>query len=633
MIFTVKSNPPKVSFLFIKTTTYQGTDSHIIYLVLLFLITGGLPHWINEVPGMEVRTNNTEWEKEMSRFFKDMVSLAKPYLADNGGPIILSQVENEFWHRNPEYVDWCGKLVAEVNVGIPFFMCNGFSANNTLNSINGNDGAAKVADQVTMYPKQPLSWTENEGWYQEWEIAPFSPTYDNRTATEMAFVIAKWFARGAAHHNYYMWYGGNNYGRYAAGQCITNMYAAGTNILFDGHYNEPKKSHLKHLHETIAKYSSDLLNYPRQIFNNKTVYVLDTSTNKFVPATQQYAWVYGTSDSGIAFIENVQNSTATVMYEKHQYNINASSVLLIDLMTMKVVYDTANVSTRNLPSERVYRSANVILEWKKWEEPILTDLSMSYKVFGYPVEQLYITNDLTDYLFYETNISEFWGVNVPLTINSQTANSFAVYVDGVFQSRIDECGQHRDSGDKTYTLRLNIYSYDIHRITILSTSLGVATRITTPGGYSLKGIIGNVSLSIKDITKSKWIHRKYLQGELMSIYTVEGTSKVNWTNVTTANSHAPVWYRTYFDRPSIPAGYTLLLDMKGMGRGYFFINGMNMGRYWLNMVDGEYVQRYYYIPESVLMEKGNLLVLVEDMVSDPPNIQLTLSTMTSYDEK
>ena len=576
---------------------------------------------------MIVRSNSTVWEKEMSHFFKDIVDLAKPYLADNGGPIILSQVENEFRFHDPKYVDWCGKLVTEVNVGIPFFMCNGYSANNTLNSLNGNDGAPYAGSQLTKYPKQPLSWTENEGWFQEWEVKPFSTTYDNRTATEMAFVIAKWFARGAAHHNYYMYYGGNNYGRYAAGSCITNMYAAGTNILFDGHFNEPKKSHLQRLHETIAKYSDDLLKYPPQVFDNKTVYIWNTSSKTFVPATQQYAFVYGTGDSGIAFIENVQNLKVLVLYEKHKYFVAPYSVVMVDLKSMEIVYDTSNASIQDLPSKRVYKTLNVNVEWKKWEEPVLTDSSMEYSVFGYPVEQLYVTNDLTDYLFYETSISNIEGKNIPLVINSQVATSFVVYVDGDIQSRTDECGKHYDSGDKVYTLSLDIDNTSEHRITFLSISLGVGT-LTHPSFYTLKGITGNVSLSEKDITEGKWIHRKYLQGELMNIYTVNGTDKVDWTDA--ASSRPPVWYKTSFNRPSVPAGSTLLFDMKGMGRGYFFINGMNMGRYWLNMVDGEYVQRYYYIPESVLMEKGNLLVLLEEMVSDPPNVQLTLSTMTTY---
>ncbi len=149
--------------------------------------------------------------------------------------------------------------MTEVNFKIPFFMCNGYSANNTINSYNGNDGSKAANQHLNQFPKQPLCWTENEEWYQEWEKQPFKSSYDNRTAEDMAYVIARWFARGAAHRNYYMWYGGNNKGRHSAGQCITNMYAAGANILFDGHYNEPKKSHLQALHKTIAEYSADLL--------------------------------------------------------------------------------------------------------------------------------------------------------------------------------------------------------------------------------------------------------------------------------------------------------------------------------------------------------------------------------------
>ncbi len=69
-----------------------------------FLFAGALPHWINEIPDMKVRSSTPAWKNEMSRFFKDIVELAKPYLADNGGPIILSQVENEFFWVDPDYM-------------------------------------------------------------------------------------------------------------------------------------------------------------------------------------------------------------------------------------------------------------------------------------------------------------------------------------------------------------------------------------------------------------------------------------------------------------------------------------------------------------------------------------------------
>lgn len=67
----------------------------------------------------------------MERFFTDMADMARPLMAPNGGPIILGQVENEFRWKDPDYIDWCGNLVKKTNTGIPFLMCNGYSASNT----------------------------------------------------------------------------------------------------------------------------------------------------------------------------------------------------------------------------------------------------------------------------------------------------------------------------------------------------------------------------------------------------------------------------------------------------------------------------------------------------------------------
>ncbi len=354
------------------------------------------------------------------------------------------------------------------------------------------------------------------------------------------------------------------------------------------------------------------------------MYVLNTTSNKFVPAKQQYAFLYGTGNSGIAFVENAQDKDVTVMYNNRQYSMKSQSVLLIDLTNMDVVYNTANVS-QNLPTLRVNEVLSDKLKWGKWSEPISTDSSMDYVIDGYPIEQLYITNDLTDYMFYETNISGIGAGKVPLTINSQVANSFIVFLDDVIISRTDQCGLHSELGSHTYTISVNIPDEKEHKFTLLSISLGIATH-TTPGLFSLKGITGTITLGTEDITERHWIHRKYLQGELKEIYTFEGTDKVDWIDASV--SHSPVWYQTFFDCPTTKDGYTMLLDMKGMGRGYFYLNGVNMGRYWLNKVNSVYVQRYYYLPQSLLMDERNLLVLFEDMVTDSPtDVRLVQSTM------
>lgn len=75
-------------------------------------------------------------------------------------------------------------------------------------------------------------------------------------------------------------------------------------------------------------------------------------------------------------------------------------------------------------------------------------------------------------------------------------------------------------------------------------------------------------------------------------------------------------------------GSSLLLDLLGMERGYIYLNGVNLGRYWLTMVDGVYVQRYYLVPKPLLMEKNNLLTLIEELgAPEPGSVKLVESKL------
>ena len=43
----------------------------------------------------------------------------EPYLARNGGPVILAQIENEY-QGSQSYVDWCGQITADLALDIPW---------------------------------------------------------------------------------------------------------------------------------------------------------------------------------------------------------------------------------------------------------------------------------------------------------------------------------------------------------------------------------------------------------------------------------------------------------------------------------------------------------------------------------
>ena len=226
---------------------------------------GGLPLWLKDIPGIKFRDYNQPWMDQMETFVRAVAKVLDPFLAKNSGPIVLAQIENEY-RGSKEYVDWCGQLADNLDFQIPWVMCNGDNANNTINTYNGDDGAKDYAEwHEQTLPQHPLGWTENEGWLQEWGTEPHT-TWDDRTPQDMANVIAKWFAVGAAHHNYYMYYGGNHVGLWAAA-ALTNMYADGTNYHSDTTPNEPKRSHLNRLHQLLLSYNDALMSSPKQLHN------------------------------------------------------------------------------------------------------------------------------------------------------------------------------------------------------------------------------------------------------------------------------------------------------------------------------------------------------------------------------
>jgi len=82
------------------------------------------------------------------------------------------------------------------------------------------------------------------------------------------------------------------------------------------------------------------------------------------------------------------------------------------------------------------------------------------------------------------------------------------------------------------------------------------------------------------------------------------------------------WFQTTFIKPNLAAGEVLLFDATGLGRGHFYLNGKDMGRYWLldmNDGSGKPTQHLYSIPLDWLQE-SNLLTLGEVLGATNPSL-------------
>ncbi|KAL3669549.1 hypothetical protein V7S43_004936 [Phytophthora oleae] len=605
---------------------------------------GGLPVWLNWIPGMKVRSSNVPWQSEMERFIRYMMELSRPYLAKNGGPIIMAQIENEFGGHDPEYVEWCGNLVKELDTSIPWVMCHANAAENTILSCNNNDCVEFAVKNVQERPSDPLVWTEDEGWFQSWQKDKKDPPSDDqRTPEDVAYAVARWFAVGGAAHNYYMYHGGNNYGR-AASAGVTTMYADGVNLHSDGLSNEPKRSHLRRLHEALIACNDILLRYDRQALNPHDLPIADERTLE--TSSQQRAFIYGPEGpEQVVFLENMAKEGVTVAFAGTQYELAASSMLILKAGVL--LFDTADVPKSFLGHQRrsyipLVKAAT--LEWKTWSElNVSSSIPRKRVVADHPVEQLRLTGDRSDYMTYETTFtlkkqSGIAGHESTVKVTSCEGSSIIAFVDDYLIGE-RSLGYPGGNCSKEFSFHLpaNIEVDRQHHLKLVSVSLGIHSL----GSNHRKGVTGIVRIGHKNLAHGQqWEMYPSLIGEQLEIYRPQWIDSVPWTPVPRASETSVSggrqlmsWFTTSFKYPTESIEVTgerssILLDFLGLTRGRAYINGHDLGRYWLINDEGEFVQRYYHVPRDWLVkDRGNMLVVFDELGGSVANVRLVSSTM------
>lgn len=93
---------------------------------------GGFPVWLKYVPGINFRTDNGPFKAAMAKFTTKIVAMMKSegLFESQGGPIILSQIENEYGPVEyyggaaaKNYLSWAAQMAVGLNTGVPWVMC------------------------------------------------------------------------------------------------------------------------------------------------------------------------------------------------------------------------------------------------------------------------------------------------------------------------------------------------------------------------------------------------------------------------------------------------------------------------------------------------------------------------------
>ncbi|CAM8906670.1 unnamed protein product [Rhodiola kirilowii] len=595
---------------------------------------GGFPVWLKYIPGINFRTDNEPFKKQMYIFTKKIVDMMKAehLFETQGGPIILSQIENEYGPMEYEigapgqaYTKWAANMAVGLNTGVPWIMCKQDDAPDPI--INACNGFYCDYFSPNKHYK-PKMWTEAwTGWFTN-----FGGAVPNRPAEDLAFSVARFIQKGGSFINYYMYHGGTNFGRTAGGPFIATSYDYDAPLDEYGLLRQPKWGHLKDLHRAIK------LCEPALIAGEPTVIPL---------GRYQEAHVFNYKTGGCAaFLANYNSkSFAKVAFKDMHYNLPPWSISILP-DCRNTVYNTARVGAQS--AQMKMTPVRKGFSWQSYNEETESYEDTSFTTVGL-LEQINTTRDMTDYLWYSTDVKidsdeNFLksGENPVLTVMS-AGHALHVFING--QQAGTSYG-NIDNPKITFSNGVHLRE-GINKVAILSIAVGLP-NVGPHFEMWNAGVLGPVALhglneGKRDLTWQKWSYKVGLKGELLDLHSLSGSASVEWVDDTLMATSQPLtWYKTNFNSP--PGDEPLALDMNSMGKGQIWINGQSIGRYWpaYKAVGdcqacsyagtftekkcltncGQASQRWYHVPRSWLYPKGNLLVVFEEWGGNPDVISL-----------
>ncbi|KAJ4963706.1 hypothetical protein NE237_023645 [Protea cynaroides] len=605
---------------------------------------GGFPVWLKYVPGISFRTDNEPFKMAMQGFVQKIVQMMKSekLFESQGGPIILSQIENEYGPEGKafgaagySYMSWAANMAVGLGTGVPWVMCKEDDAPDpVINSCNGFYCDAFSPNRIY----KPTMWTEAwSGWFTE-----YGGTVHHRPVQDLAYAVARFIQKGGSFVNYYMYHGGTNFGRTAGGPFITTSYDYDAPVDEYGLIRQPKYGHLKELHKAVKLCERALVSADPAV----------TSLGSY-----QQAHVFS-SESGdcAAFLSNNNpNSAARVMFNNMHYNLPPWSISILP-DCRNAVFNTAKVGVQTSQMQMLPTNAE-LLSWEMYDEDVSSLDDNSAMTATGLLEQINVTRDTSDYLWYITSVevgsqeSFLHGGEHPTLMVQSTGHALYVFLNGQLSGSAFGTRENRRF---TFTGMANNLRAGTNRIELLSVAVGLPNVGTHYEAWNT-GVMGPVVLhgldeGKRDLSWQKWSYQVGLKGEAMNLVSPNGISSVEWTSASlVAQKQQPLtWYKSYFNAPD--GDEPLALDLGSMGKGQVWINGQSIGRYWTVWANGncngcsysgtfrppkcqtgcgQPTQQWYHVPRSWLKPTQNLLVVLEELGGDVSRISLVKRSVTS----
>ncbi|XP_073149105.1 beta-galactosidase 8-like isoform X2 [Henckelia pumila] len=572
----------------------------------------------------------------MKRFTAKIVDLMKgeKLYASQGGPIVLSQIENEYGNVQSDYgsgaepyIKCAAAMAVSLDTGVPWVMCRQDNAPDPIiNTCNG----FYCYDFTPNSNKKPKMWTENwSGWF-----STFGDPVPYRPAEDLALAVARFYQRGGTLQNYYMYHGGTNFGRSTGGPFITTSYDFDAPIDEYGLLRQPKWGHLKDLHKAI------------KLCENAMV---ATDPQTISLGSNLEATVYKT-EPGLcaAFLVNVNTqSDVTVTFNGNSYNLPAWSVSILP-DCKNVALNTAKINSvatiskfARQPSKDGSTASDAFISGWSWiTEPVGISSANAFTKLGL-LEQINTTADKSDYLWYSLSVEINGNESKTVLHVDSLGHMLHVFINGKLAG-----GRRRSNSLREVSIDVPISLVPgQNKIDLLSLTVGlqnygayfdtVGAGVTGP--VQLKGLQNG---STVDLSSQQWTYQIGLKGEELGLSS--GSSSL-WVSQPALPKNQPlVWYKTTSDAPTGTS--PVALNFTGMGKGQAWVNGQSIGRYWPTNTApssgctdscnyrrvyktsnclkncGAATQQLYHVPRGWLQPTGNVIVIFEETGGDPTQL-------------
>ena len=297
---------------------------------------GGLPWWLLKKKDIRLRERDPYFLERVRLFEKEVGKQLSPLTIENGGPIIMVQVENEYgsYGEDKPYVSEIRDIVRQSGFDkVALFQCD-WASNFTRNGLDDliwtmNFGTgANIDNQFRrlkeLRPESPLMCSEFwSGWFDKW-----GARHETRPADDMVAGIDEMLSKGIS-FSLYMTHGGTSFGHWA-GANSPGFAPDVTSYDYDAPINEwglPTEKYWT-LRRTMQKYADGgkLPNVPKAPMN--IISVPQFKFTVYAPIVSGIDTMVGSGD--VKTMEELDMGWGSMFYETTLPTVSTPSLLTLN---------------------------------------------------------------------------------------------------------------------------------------------------------------------------------------------------------------------------------------------------------------------------------------------------------------